>query len=64
MRVNVDGTKCAAYALCVEIAPQVFDLDDFGYAVATREDVPAELEAATGEAIEACPAQAIRRLGH
>ncbi|MEV4896760.1 hypothetical protein AB0K48_46115 [Nonomuraea sp. NPDC055795] len=27
-----------------------------------REDVPAELEVVTGEAIEACPAQAIRRL--
>ncbi|MBB5079464.1 ferredoxin [Nonomuraea endophytica] len=62
MRVNVDGTKCAAYALCAEIAPQVFDLDDFGYAVATPEDVPAALEVVTGEAIEACPVQAIRRL--
>ncbi|WP_431040804.1 ferredoxin [Streptomyces sp. P1-3] len=62
MRVNVDGTKCAAYALCAEIAPEIFDLDDFGYAVATRDDVPAELEVAAGEAIEACPARAIRRL--
>ncbi|MEJ3654401.1 ferredoxin [Actinomycetes bacterium KLBMP 9759] len=62
MRVDVDGTRCAAYALCYDLAPDVFDLDDFGYAVATEEDVPADRVQVTEEAIEACPAQAIRRL--
>lgn len=63
MRVDVDGTKCAAYALCSEIAPAVFELDDFGFAVVTEDVVPAQWESVTNEAISACPARAIRRLG-
>lgn len=63
MKVQVDSTKCDAYGLCVDSAPQVFELDDFGYAVARSGGVVAEEDrAAAEEAIKACPVQAIRVL--
>ena len=45
--------------MCVTLCPDVFSLTDDGYAVAIDSDVPTELEAATREAIECCPEQAI-----
>lgn len=62
MHVDVDGTRCAAYGLCAETAPQLFELDDFGYAVTNGEPVPPELRDSAREAVEACPAEAIRLL--
>lgn len=63
MKVQVDSTKCDAYGLCADVAPQVFELDDFGYA-AVRGDgvVQDEAKAPAEEAIRACPVQAIRLL--
>lgn len=61
MKVQVDSTKCDAYGLCVDSAPQVFELDDFGYATARNGGVvPEGQEAAAEAAIKACPVQAIR----
>jgi ferredoxin len=63
MKVQVDSTKCDAYGLCAEAAPQVFELDDFGYAAVRNGGVvPDEDRAAVEEAIRACPVQAIRVL--
>jgi ferredoxin len=63
MKVQVDSTKCDAYGLCVDSAPQVFELDDFGYAIARNGGVVAEQDEADAEAaIKACPVQAIRVL--
>ena len=41
------------------LCPEVFSLTDDGYAEAIATDVPTEFEAATQEAIECCPEQAI-----
>ena len=63
MKIDVDGTKCQGYGLCAEIAPDLFDLDDFGYAAATG-DGPLhdpQLEPARRAAAE-CPAAAVRLL--
>ncbi|WP_426243606.1 ferredoxin [Nocardioides sp. LHG3406-4] len=61
MKVLVDSTKCEAYGTCAEIAPEVFELDDFGYAAALADGVvPAEHEDVARKALEACPVRAIR----
>ena len=63
MKIQVDSTKCDAYGLCAETAPQLFELDDFGYAT-TRNDgvVPEESRSVAEAAISACPVKAIRFL--
>jgi ferredoxin len=58
MKVWVDDQRCRGHGMCLTLCSDVFSLTD-GYAVAITSDVPTELEAATREAIECCPEQAI-----
>ncbi|OBK19865.1 ferredoxin [Mycobacterium asiaticum] len=60
MKVWVDDGTCRGHGMCLTLCPEVFSLTDDGYAEAITEDVPTELEAATREAIECCPEQAIK----
>ncbi|MCW2684124.1 MAG: Ferredoxin [Blastococcus sp.] len=63
MKIQVDSTKCDAYGLCAEAAPQLFELDDFGYATARNGGaVPDAATADADLAIKACPVSAIRVL--
>jgi ferredoxin len=41
------------------LCPEVFNLTDDGYAESITSEVPTEFEAATREAIDCCPEQAI-----
>jgi ferredoxin len=50
---TVDANECSAHGDCVEIAPQIFRLDDTAVVIGTGPD---ELLI---EAAEACPAVAI-----
>lgn len=60
MKVTVDATKCQAYGRCHEHAPEVFELDEWGYAkVLIEGDLPPELEQQAAEAVKLCPANAI-----
>lgn len=60
MKVTVDATKCQAYGRCHEEAPEVFDLDEWGYAkVLIEGDLPPELEQQAAAAAKLCPAGAI-----
>jgi ferredoxin len=63
MKIQVDSTKCDAYGLCAETAPQLFELDDFGYATARNDGVVPEADRTAADlAIKACPVTAIRVL--
>lgn len=61
MKAFVDSTKCSGYGTCADTCPSVFELDEWGYAVA-RDDgiVPASEEAAARAAAGGCPENAIR----
>jgi ferredoxin len=60
MRVHVDGEKCQGHNRCYAIAPEVFDVDDLGYAHELRDGVvPAELEERARLAVANCPEYAI-----
>lgn len=61
MRVVVNRDRCEGNAFCVNIAPQVFQLDDDEYAVVLTDPVPAEQETLVQQAIEACPRAALSR---
>ncbi len=61
MRVKVDHDRCEGNAVCMGIAPDLFDLDDDDYAVVKVDPVPADQEAAAEQAIAECPRAAITR---
>ena len=60
MRVSVDDDVCGGHGVCTVLCPEVFVLEDAGYARATVEEVPDEHEAAVREAEVRCPTRAIR----
>jgi ferredoxin len=61
MRVIVDRDRCEGNAFCVNIAPEVFELDDDEYAVVKTDPVPGEQEALAEQAIAQCPRAALSR---
>lgn len=61
MRPVVNLDRCEGNAYCVNIAPDVFRLDDDDYAVVIADPVPAEQEALVERAIAECPRVALSR---
>lgn len=59
MEVFVDASACQGHARCNLICPEVFDLDDNGYAAVIDKHVPPEHEAAVQDAVSNCPERAI-----
>ncbi|MFF3573359.1 ferredoxin [Nocardia jiangxiensis] len=59
MRVDVDPQRCQGHALCAATAPDLFDLDERGYAIAANEFVPDEHADAAVAAAASCPEQAV-----
>lgn len=58
MKVRVDKETCVGDEACVEICPEVFEMQG-DVAVAKAEDVPKNLEEKVNEAAKACPVEAI-----
>jgi ferredoxin len=61
MRVEVDRDRCEGNAVCVGIAPDLFDLDDEDYAVVKADPVPADQEELAEQSIAECPRAALIR---
>lgn len=61
MRVEVDHDRCEGNAVCVGIAPDLFDLDDNDYAVMKVDEIPADQEELAEQAIAECPRAALIR---
>lgn len=61
MRVVVDRDRCEGNAVCVGIAPDLFELDDDDYVMVTVDPIPADREAAAEQAIAECPRAALSR---
>ena len=62
MHVEVDRDRCEGNAVCVGIAPHVFDLDDEDYAVILTDGVAADQEILVEQSIAECPRAAISRM--
>jgi ferredoxin len=59
-RVHVDPDKCQGHNRCYSIAPDLFDLDDFGTASEIgRGEVPGNLVEAARRAEANCPEHAV-----
>ena len=58
MKVRVDPDKCQGHNRCYSLAPELFDVDDYGYASAVG-DVPPGLEEKAQLAAANCPEYAV-----
>jgi ferredoxin len=60
MRVHLDTEKCQGHNRCYALAPELFDVDDYGTAVLLVEgEIPTELEEKARLAAANCPEYAI-----
>jgi ferredoxin len=58
MKVRVDEETCVGDETCVDICPEIFEMNG-DVAVAKMEEVPENLEEKCREAAESCPVEAI-----
>ena len=61
MRIEVDHDRCEGNAVCVGIAPDLFDLDDEDYAVIKADPVPAHQVELAEQSVAECPRAALIR---
>lgn len=60
MRIAYDRSACQGHNRCYLLAPELFDVDDEGYAILlVEDDVPADLEDKARLAADNCPEYAI-----
>ncbi|MFE6488544.1 ferredoxin [Streptomyces sp. NPDC057757] len=59
MKITIDTAACSGHARCAAAAPELFRLDDDGYALPNDGEVPEELETAARDGERACPERAI-----
>jgi len=60
VRVHVDPEKCQGHNRCYAIAPELFDVDDLGFATEANDGVvPQQLEDQARAAVANCPEFAI-----
>ena len=60
MKIHVDPDKCQGHNRCYALAPELFDVDDYGYASETGDGtVPSELADKARLAVANCPELAI-----
>lgn len=61
MRIHLEADKCQGHNRCYALAPELFDVDDYGQSVLLVEgDVPAELVEKARLAAANCPEFAIK----
>ncbi len=60
MKITVDQEKCQGHNRCFAVAPELFDLDEYGYSHEKGDgSVPPELQEKARLAVRNCPEQAI-----
>jgi ferredoxin len=59
MRIVVDGEKCQGHAQCWGLAPDLFELDELGFAHAASDDLTGDEVARARKAVTGCPERAI-----
>jgi ferredoxin len=58
MKVKIDPDLCSGDEICVQVCPEVFEMEG-DKAVVITEEVPEELQNSVKEAADSCPSEAI-----
>lgn len=58
LTITLDRSKCCGYTLCAAEAPELYSIDDQGFALVAG-PVPVEFEEQARRGAEACPAGAL-----
>lgn len=59
LQVEVDGQRCQGHNRCMVACPEVFEADEYGYALVKVHEVGPELEGRVRLAEADCPEDAI-----
>lgn len=59
MKAIVDVETCTGCGLCVDVCPEVFELNEESIAKVIADPVPPEAEDTSRDAAESCPVDAI-----
>ena len=59
MRIKADFDLCESNAICVGMAPDIFDLDDDDYLVILKDEVPEGREEEMRQVVANCPKSAL-----
>ena len=63
MRISIDPQRCQGHARCFALAPDLFDIDDYGQSSVRGDgEVPPDREEAARLAIANCPEYAISEI--
>jgi ferredoxin len=63
VKIRVDPEKCQGHARCIGIAPDLFEVDDYGLSSVVGDGtVPPDREAAARLAIANCPEYAVEEV--
>jgi ferredoxin len=61
MRIHLDAEKCQGHNRCYALAPELFDVDEYGQSVLLVDgDIPEALHASARLAAANCPEYAIK----
>lgn len=58
MKVKIDPDLCTGDEICVQLCPEVFEMEE-DKAIVKMEEVPEDLAESVREAADSCPAEAI-----
>lgn len=59
MRLSIDAAACDGLGMCAHQAPDVIELDPWGYPVISADDLEGDLADQARRAIRACPRKAL-----
>jgi ferredoxin len=59
MRISVDFDKCTSNAVCMGIAPEIFEVRDDNFLYVLQEEPPESARGLVEQAVRDCPTQAI-----
>jgi ferredoxin len=60
MRIVVDYDLCESNAICMQVAPDIFEVRDDDFMYVLDETPPEEARSRVIEAVQRCPKQAIK----
>ncbi len=58
MKVKIDPDLCTGDEICVQMCPEVFEMEG-DKAIVLQQEVPEELQDSVREAADSCPSEAI-----